>query len=35
MGANQLAECVNFSEIKDLKQEIRDFSHGTLSGDKI
>ena len=26
--ANELAECVNLTEIMDLKQEIRDFSHG-------
>ena len=34
MAANELAECVNLSKIMDLKQEIRDFYHGT-SGDKI
>ena len=28
MGANELAECVNLTEIMDLKQEIRDFSYG-------
>ena len=25
MGANELAECVNLTEIMGLKQEIRDF----------
>ena len=34
VGANTLAECVNFTKIMDLKQEIRDFSYGTSSGDK-
>ena len=34
MGANELAECVNLTEIMDLKQEITDFSNGTSSGDK-
>ena len=29
MGANKLAECVNLTEIMDLKQEMRDFSYGT------
>ena len=27
--ANELAECVNLTEIMDFKQEIRDFSYGT------
>ena len=31
MGANGLVECVNLTEIMDLKQEIRDFSYGTSS----
>ena len=35
MGANELAECVNLTEIMGLKQEIRDFSYGTSSGEKI
>ena len=35
MGANELAECVNLTVFKDLKQEISDFSYGTSSGDKI
>ena len=35
MGVNELAECVNLTEIMDLKQEIRDFSYGRSSGDKI
>ena len=38
MTANELAdqaECVNRTEIMDLKQEIRDFSYGTSSGDKL
>ena len=35
MEANELAECVNLTKIMDLKQEIRDFSYGTSSGDKI
>ena len=35
MGANELAEYVNLTEIMDLKQEIRDLSYGTSSGDKI
>ena len=34
MGANELAECVNLTEIICLKQEIRDFFHGTSSGEK-
>ena len=34
MGANEIAECVNLTEIMDLKQEITDFSNGTSSGDK-
>ena len=34
MGANELAESVNLTEIMDLKQEIRDFSYGTSSGEK-
>ena len=29
MRANEIAECVNLTEIMDFKQEIRDFSHGT------
>ena len=35
MSANEQAECVNLTEIMDLKQEIRDFYYGTSSGDKI
>ena len=35
MTANELAECVNLTEMMDLKQKIRDFSYGTSSGDKI
>ena len=35
VGVNELAECVNLTEIMDLKQEIRDFSYGRSSGDKI
>ena len=35
MRANELAECVNLTEIMDFKQEIRDFSYGTSSGEKI
>ena len=35
MTANELAESVNLTEIMDLNQEIRDFSYGTSSGDKI
>ena len=35
MGANELAEFVNLTEIMDLKQEIRDFSYGTSSSEKI
>ena len=35
VGANELAECVNLPESMDLKQEIRDFSYGTSSGNKI
>ena len=37
MGANVLhvAECVNVTEIMNKKQEIRDFSYGTSSRDKI
>ena len=35
MTTNELAECVNLTEIMDSKQEIRDFSYGTPSGDKI
>ena len=31
MGTNALAECVNLSDIMDLKQEVRDFSYGTSS----
>ena len=34
MGANELAECVNLTEIMNLKPEIRDFSYGT-SGHKL
>ena len=33
--ANELAECVNLTEIMDFKQEIRDFSYGTSPGEKI
>ena len=29
MTANELAVCVNLTEIMDLKQEIRDFYYGT------
>ena len=35
MTANEPAECVNLTEMMDLKLEIRDFSCGTPSGDKI
>ena len=35
VGAIALAECVNVTEITDLKQKIRDFSYGTSSGYKI
>ena len=35
MRANELAECVNLTEIIDFKQEIRDFSFGTSPGEKI
>ena len=35
VGANELAECVNLTEIMDLKQEIRGFSYGTSYGEKI
>ena len=35
MSANELAECVNLTEIMDFKQEIRGFSYGTSSGEKI
>ena len=35
MTTNELAECVNLTEIMDLKQEIREISYGTSSGDKI
>ena len=35
MATNELAECVNLTEIMDLKQEIRDFFYGTSSGNKI
>ena len=35
VGANELAECVNLTEIMDFKQEIRDFSYGTSPGEKI
>ena len=34
MGANEQAECINLTEIMDLKQEIRDSSYGTSSGEK-
>ena len=34
MRANELAECVNLTEIMDFKQEIRDFSYGTSPGGK-
>ena len=33
--ANELAECVNLTEIMDFKQEIRAFSYGTSPGEKI
>ena len=33
--ANELAECVNLTEIMDFKQEIRDFSYETSHGEKI
>ena len=35
MRANELAECVNLTEIMDFKQEIRNFSYGTSPGEKI
>ena len=35
MRANELAECVNLTEIMDFKQEIRDFSYETSPGEKI
>ena len=35
MRANELAECVNLTEIMDFKQEIRDFSYGTSPREKI
>ena len=35
MRANELAECVNLTEIMDFKQEIRYFSYGTSPGEKI
>ena len=35
MRANELSECVNLTEIMDSKQEIRDFSYGTSSGETI
>ena len=35
MGANKLDECVNLTEIMDLKQEIRDFSYGTSPRENI
>ena len=35
MRANELAKCVNLTEIMDFKQEIRDFSYGTSPGEKI
>ena len=31
MGANELAECVNLTEIMDLKQEIRNYANLLLS----
>ena len=34
MRANELAECVNLTEIMDFKQEIRDFSYRTSPGEK-
>ena len=33
--ANELAECVNLTEIMDFKQEIGDFFYGTSPGEKI
>ena len=33
--ANELAECVNLTEIMDSKQEIRDFSYGTSPGENL
>ena len=35
MSADELAECVNLTEIMDFKQEIRDFSYGTSPGEEI
>ena len=35
MSADELAECVNLTEIMDFKQEIKDFSYGTSPGEKI
>ena len=35
MGANAPAECVDLTEIMNLKEEIRDFSYRISSGDKI
>ena len=35
VGATELAECVNLTEIMDFKQEIRDFSYGTSPGEEI
>ena len=35
MTENELAECVNLTEIMDLKQEIRDFSYATSFADTI
>ena len=35
MGSNELADCVNLTEIMNFKQEVKDFSYGTSAGDKI
>ena len=35
MSADELAECVNLTEIMDFKQEIRDFSYGTSPEEKF
>ena len=35
MSADELAECVNLTEIMDFKQKIKDFSYGTSPGEKI
>ena len=35
MGANELTKCVKLTENMDLKQEIRDFSCGTSSGETV